>query len=148
MTAKMFRFCAVCVLSLATTACATVTRGPNTAFEVQTTPPGAVMSTSNGYQCPSTPCAVKMPRRSDFQVTIQKPGYKTVQATVTNKVAGAGAAGMAGNVLVGGVIGAGVDVASGAMMDLTPNPLVVELEPAGAARPAPTAMSRQLPAGS
>ena len=29
---------------------------------------------------------------------------------------------MAGNVIVGGLIGAGVDVASGAMLDLTPNP--------------------------
>ena len=36
---------------------------------------------------------------------------------------------MAGNVLLGGVIGAGIDVASGAMLNLVPNPLVVTLEP-------------------
>lgn len=40
---------------------------------------------------------------------------------------------MAGNVLIGGIIGAGVDLASGAMNDLTPNPLVVRLEPEPAA---------------
>ena len=65
---------------------------------------------------------MKMPRRSEFVARIRKPGYKPVQATVTTKVAGQGSAAMAGNVIVGGLIGAGVDVASGAMLDLTPNP--------------------------
>ena len=109
-------------------ACATVTRGTNTAWEVQTDPSGARVETSHGHQCPSTPCSIKMPRKSQFTATISKPGYKTVTASVTNKVSGGGGAGMAGNVLVGGIIGAGVDVASGAMLDLTPNPLVVKLE--------------------
>jgi hypothetical protein len=40
---------------------------------------------------------------------------------------------MAGNVLLGGIIGAGVDVATGAMLDLVPNPLVVKLEAMSAA---------------
>jgi hypothetical protein len=35
---------------------------------------------------------------------------------------------MAGNVILGGLIGAGVDVATGAMMELKPNPLTVKLE--------------------
>jgi hypothetical protein len=35
---------------------------------------------------------------------------------------------MAGNVLVGGLIGIGVDAYSGAMNDLVPNPLSVKLE--------------------
>lgn len=34
---------------------------------------------------------------------------------------------MAGNVLVGGLIGVGVDAASGATKDLRPNPLVLQL---------------------
>ena len=36
---------------------------------------------------------------------------------------------MAGNVLLGGVIGAGVDAGTGAMHSRKPNPLVVELTP-------------------
>jgi len=36
---------------------------------------------------------------------------------------------MAGNVLLGGVIGAGVDAGTGAMHSHKPNPLVVELTP-------------------
>jgi hypothetical protein len=35
---------------------------------------------------------------------------------------------MAGNVLVGGIIGAVVDGNNGSMLDLVPNPLVVKLE--------------------
>jgi hypothetical protein len=131
MTANILRAGAALALLLTTSACATVTRGSNTAFEVQTMPAGATVMTSNGHQCPSTPCSIKMPRRSEFQATISKPGYQTVKASVTNKVGGGGAAGMAGNVIVGGVIGAGVDVASGAMLDLTPNPLVVTMQPVG-----------------
>lgn len=39
-----------------------------------------------------------------------------------------GGAGMAGNVLLGGIVGAGVDAYSGAMDDIVPNPLTVTLE--------------------
>ena len=41
---------------------------------------------------------------------------------------GAGGAAMAGNVLIGGVIGAGVDSVTGAAKVLSPNPLKIELE--------------------
>jgi uncharacterized protein YcfJ len=123
--------------------CATVTRGTNDAFVVNTDPSGAAVKTTNQFACDATPCTFKMPRKSEFDVTITKSGYKTWTGHVTHKVAGAGGAGMAGNVLIGGVIGAGVDIASGAMMDLVPNPLTVKLEAeaAGAtpaAKPAPT----------
>lgn len=127
-TAGALRAVAVLALAGSAAACATVTRGSNTAWEVQTTPSGARVATSNGMFCDSTPCAIKMPRKSQFTATITKPGYKEAKVSVTNKVSGAGGAGMAGNVLLGGVIGAGVDVASGAMLDLTPNPAVVVLE--------------------
>jgi hypothetical protein len=50
---------------------------------------------------------------------------------------------MAGNVLLGGIIGAGVDVTTGAMLDLTPNPLNISLEKeeAPVAVPVPSAVS-------
>jgi hypothetical protein len=78
--------------------------------------------------CESTPCSIKMPRKSQFTATITKPGYKNAKVVVTNKVAGGGGAAMAGNLLAGGLIGAGVDASSGAMLDLTPNPAIVILE--------------------
>jgi hypothetical protein len=108
--------------------CATITRGTNDTWSVNTTPVGAAVKTSNQFACDSTPCTFKMPRKSEFDVTISKAGYKSWTGHVTHHVAGAGGAGMAGNVLVGGIIGAGVDVSSGAMLDLVPNPLNVTLE--------------------
>jgi hypothetical protein len=110
-------------------ACATVTRGSNDAWVVNTDPPGASVTTTNGHFCPSTPCAIKMSRKSEFSAEIKKAGYKPATVSVTHKTASAGAAGVAGNVLVGGVIGLGVDMVSGASQDLVPNPVTVKLEP-------------------
>ncbi|MFK7731666.1 MAG: hypothetical protein AB8B48_08615 [Pseudomonadales bacterium] len=36
---------------------------------------------------------------------------------------------MAGNVILGGLIGAGIDAGTGAMKDLTPNPVQISLTP-------------------
>ena len=123
---KIVVFAALSALLLA--GCATVTRGTTDAFTVNTDPSGAAVRTTNQYACDETPCTFKMPRKSEFEVTITKKGYKTWQGHVTHKIATAGGAGMAGNVLVGGLIGVAVDSTSGAMMDLVPNPLTVKLE--------------------
>ena len=108
--------------------CATITRGTNEAFVIETEPPGAEATLSNGLQC-STPCSLIVKRRGDFVVTIKKEGYETVRATVTSSVDSGGATGMAGNVILGGIIGAGVDAGTGAMHSHKPNPLSVKLEP-------------------
>jgi PEGA domain len=113
---------------LALAGCATVTRGTNDTWTVNTTPAGAAVKTSNQHACDATPCTFKMPRKSEFDVTISKAGYKNWTGHVTHHVSGGGSAGMAGNVVLGGIIGAGVDVTSGAMLDLAPNPLNVTLE--------------------
>jgi len=108
-------------------ACATITRGSSQEFTVQSTPPGARVSTSNGFQCDATPCTFRMPRKDAFRATVSLDGYVTQEHEINSGISGGGAAGMAGNVIFGGVIGAVVDGNSGAMNDLTPNPLVVTL---------------------
>lgn len=114
---------------LALASCATITRGTTEAFTVNTVPAGARVETSLGLTCSATPCTFPDVRRnSDFTVTITKEGYVTWTGTVTHQTAGGGAAGMAGNVLVGGLIGVAVDAGSGATQDLVPNPLNVTLE--------------------
>jgi hypothetical protein len=127
-TARVLRVLTVAAIAVQAAACATVTRGTKEAFTVETEPSGARVETSLGLTCEATPCTWKIARKSDFDVKITKPGYKTVNTRVTNQVAGAGAAGMAGNVLVGGIIGVGVDAVSGATLELKPNPLKVTLE--------------------
>lgn len=116
------------VAAVLLTACATVTSGTNDVLVVQSEPSGAQVQTSNGMSCVSTPCSLKMKRRSDISVTVSKEGCKTQVANVTHKTSSAGAAGIAGNVILGGVIGLGVDAATGASQELIPNPLSVKLE--------------------
>lgn len=106
--------------------CATITRGSTQDFTVESDPPGARVSFSNGGIC-ETPCTVEKQRKYPFSVTLDKECYESVTAHVTSQVATAGAVGMAGNALIGGVIGIGVDVATGASKELTPNPLLVDL---------------------
>jgi hypothetical protein len=108
-------------------ACATVTRGTSEQFTINTTPPGAQAHTSSGFNCESTPCAIRMPRKDSFTITVTKAGYKTVATDIKPHVAETGGAAFVGNALIGGVIGAAVDVGSGATMDLGPNPLNITL---------------------
>ncbi len=114
-------------VTLCLPACATITRGSSQEFTVESTPPGARVSTSNGFQCDATPCTFRMPRKDEFRATVSLDGYATQTHEITSGISGGGAAGLAGNVIFGGVIGAVVDGSSGALNDLTPNPLVVTL---------------------
>jgi len=110
-------------------ACATVTRGSSDAWQISSDPSGARVETTNGHFCDATPCAIRMKRKSEFVATVTKPGYEPAKVSVTHKTGNSGAAGLAGNVLVGGVIGLGVDAVTGASQDLVPNPAFVKLEP-------------------
>jgi hypothetical protein len=124
----VLRLSAMAVAGLSLTACATVVRGTNDKFHVETTPPAATVTTSHGFTCTS-PCTMELPRKSEFDVTIRLAGYKDFNMHIVNAMSGEGAAGLAGNVLIGGVIGVGVDALTGASLDLKPNPLVVDLAP-------------------
>ena len=125
-------------VALSLPACATVTRGSSQQFSVQSTPPGAQVSTSNGFECQATPCTFRMPRKDAFRITVSKEGYVSQTHDITSSVSGAGGTAMAGNILIGGLIGGAIDATSGAMNDLKPNPLIVTLrtpaEEAAAAR--------------
>jgi len=115
--------------------CATITRGRTQSWSVQTEPAGAAVKLSSGEQC-TTPCSFEKRRKDPFQVTIDLAGYHQVVTQVISGVKGGGVAGVAGNVLIGGIIGIGVDLATGAGLDLMPNPLVVKLVPSSMAAPA------------
>jgi hypothetical protein len=85
---------------------------------------------------------MKMPRKTAFDVTVSKDGFAPKVVHIRSEVGGGGAAGMAGNIVAGGLIGMAVDGTSGAMNDLLPNPLVVSLDridtpPSPPADPAP-----------
>lgn len=108
--------------------CASVTRGSKDTLVVESTPSGANVRLSTG-QVGKTPTSFRLPRKHDLVVFIEKEGYEPLEINVTSQISGAGGAGMAGNVLVGGLIGAAVDLGTGAMRDLRPNPIQVTLTP-------------------
>lgn len=123
----IFRF-SVAMAALSLAGCATITRGTNDVLVVESTPQAAQVKLSNGQSCDDTPCSFKLPRKSELNLVVSKEGCKPVNVHVTNRVSGGGGAAMAGNVLVGGIIGAGVDAGTGAMLELVPNPVKVQLE--------------------
>ena len=124
---SIFLMCLILAVMLVQS-CASITRGSTESFVIKTKPPGATAKLSNGLSC-DTPCSLKLKRRGDFLVTLSRDGYEKVTATVTSSVDGAGSAGMAGNILLGGIIGMGVDAGTGAMHSHQPNPLEVEMVP-------------------
>ena len=125
---KMLMLCGGAAVALSLSACATVTRGTKQAFVVESDPAGADVTMSNGMTC-KTPCSVKIKRKDAFVVKINKEGYEPVEANIQSQMSGAGGAALAGNLILGGLIGAGVDAASGATKELKPNPLKVVLSP-------------------
>jgi Short C-terminal domain len=116
---------AVVLLSVGAS-CATITRGSKDTLVINTTPAGASLELSNGLSGTS-PASFKLPRKEALIVKITKDGYESVEVNITPQVSGGGGAGMAGNILFGGLIGAAVDGGSGAMYDLKPNPVEVVL---------------------
>jgi PEGA domain len=118
--------------------CASVSRGTTETISVASTPSGAeaVISGLDAPMTCMTPCAVVAKRNADISITVQKPGFEPQVVQLTKDIPAAGAAGFAGNLLLGGVVGMGVDAVTGAATDHKPNPLIVTLQPR-AASPAP-----------
>ena len=86
--------------------------------------------------CKVGPCKVKVSRKTEFTAFAEKAGYQPGSLLIKTQVGGGGAAGLAGNILVGGVIGVGVDAATGASLDHYPNPATIVLLPIDPANPA------------
>lgn len=113
--------------------CASVVRGTTEKVTVNSEPADATIRTSLGHSCPMSPCTVEVSRKTEFTAFAEKEGFKPGQMYIGTKMSGGGAAGMAGNVLVGGVIGVGVDAATGATLDHFPNPAIIKLAPVDSA---------------
>jgi hypothetical protein len=119
--------------------CASVTRGTTENISIATTPAGATAEIS-GLEIPTacvTPCVVQAKRNADIIVTINKDGFEPQTIPLTKEVPGSGAAGFAGNILAGGLIGMGVDAVTGAAQDHKPNPVIVTLQPRAPVSPRP-----------
>lgn len=124
------RILCVAAVCAALGGCASVSRGTSETISVATTPSGAE-ATVSGLDQPfvcTTPCAFTTARSADLTVSIVKEGYEPQVVPLTKEITTTGGAGFAGNLLLGGVIGMGVDAATGAAMDHKPNPVIVTLK--------------------
>jgi len=140
--------------------CATITRGVEEVFVVESNPVGAKVTlvydepvvlsvednkegaegTDIGYDEGEkttitleklegfTPATFKIPRRGSFVVTIEKKGYQPVTTHVETQMAAHGGAALAGNICLGGCLGAAVDAGSGATLEHIPSKVSVKLE--------------------
>ena len=118
-------------LCVALGGCASVTRGTTENISIASTPSGAQADVA-GLDIPTvcvTPCVVQAKRSADIVVTVSKEGYEPQIVPLTKDVSGSGGAGFAGKLLLGGLVGMGVDAATGAAMDHKPNPVIVTLQP-------------------
>jgi len=126
---------AASTIGLALSGCATVIEGTDQTLKVTTLPEvGAecVLTGTSGSYYITTPGSVTIPRtQRDLRLECDKDGYEHNWATVQSHFNGA----MIGNVVVGGLIGVGVDAATGAGYTF-PNVLPLPLDPVKAP-PAP-----------
>jgi hypothetical protein len=134
--------------------CASVTRGTTNQVQIHSNPPEAQARTSMGHVC-VTPCTLQFARKDEFTVLFTKPGFHSVEIPVKTQLAGTGAAGFAGNVILGGAVGMVVDASTGATLEHVPNPVtatlvalkkgeqprVIKIEPAPEPAAAPTDQS-------
>ncbi|RXF74085.1 PEGA domain-containing protein [Hansschlegelia zhihuaiae] len=130
------RILLVAAMGCALVGCASITRGTTSQVTIETTPPGAAVRTSMNHTCVS-PCTLTVGRKDEFVVTASMPGYREASMPVKTRVAGSGAAGFAGNILAGGLIGMGVDASTGATLEHYPSPVAFTMEPAAPAKLTP-----------
>src|SRR5438046_104315 len=111
------------------TSCATITRGVHDKLSVTSDPSGADVRLSTGEHGVTPVKFVKERKTEPFSVTVSKPGYAPQTVKIESKFGGTGGGAMAGNLLLGGAIGMGVDAGTGAYKSLYPNPVSVKLVP-------------------
>lgn len=104
--------------------CATIVNGPTEEIPVTTIPPGATVS--EGQISMQTPGNIGLARKRDHILVITKPGFLPQRVKLVHVLDGW----VAGNIVSFGIIGAGIDAASGGMWDLKPDNIVIFLQPA------------------
>lgn len=79
----------------------------------------------DGVKIGQTPFFAKMSRAHNHKVRISLEGYQPYEVNLTRKLDGW----VFGNILIGGVIGIGVDAVTGSMFRLSPANIYPELKP-------------------
>lgn len=129
-------------LAFALSGCATITEGKTDALAVNTTPDGAKCTLKNGVGewYITTPGSAEVHKsKTDLDISCKKEGFQDGHIVMESHFEGM----TVGNVILGGVIGIGVDAASGAMnhydksvsLTLVPNVPVSSVAPVTDGKP-------------
>lgn len=121
---QFMRLLACAAAVTATGGCATIVRGADQDFVIESSPPGAEAILSTGESC-VTPCTLRLPRKADFDVTFNLEDYQSGTVHVSSVLSRDARWAFAQNA----ALGAHIDVSTGAIRDLWPNPLTVTLLP-------------------
>ncbi len=125
----------MCLVLSTASSCATVKHGTMQPISVKSDPPNAEIRV-NGMSAGRTPTVLNLSRTSTGTgtVRVELDGYRPVDVPVKRRLSGA----FWGNLLIGGVIGMGVDLISGAWANLDPKEInlsLTKIEPEVAATP-------------
>ncbi|MFT3781454.1 MAG: hypothetical protein QM790_05500 [Nibricoccus sp.] len=122
-------------LALFSTGCASIVHGGPRTLEIKSDPSGATITitklgTAEVVHSATTPCTVSLDQKrgyfkgQSFTVKFELAGYKSTEVVVRHELSGW----YFGNLLLGGLIGMiGVDPATGAMWNLTPDKIEQKL---------------------
>lgn len=125
---KIYRIAAVVALGMALTGCATIIEGTTQPVSVNTTPvqdAQCTLTNSQGTWYVTSPGSTTVHKtKTDLDVTCSKAGFQPGHVVAASHFG----AMTAGNIIAGGVIGAGVDAASGANYHYD-SPITVPLGP-------------------
>ena len=95
--------------------------------------PRARRSAPRSSQACTTPCTLTVSRKDEFSVSSRQAGLSAADHPGDDaRCRARGVAGFAGNIVAGGIVGMGVDAASGATLEHHPNPVVAVLQPVAA----------------
>ena len=111
-----------------TQGCATIIKGSSQSIPVSSDPPAADI-VLDGKIVGQTPKTLTLKRENNYLLTIQKTGFEQQSVPIVKDIGGA----VWGNALAGGLIGWGVDAASGAQYNLLPASVSVKLVPVNTA---------------
>ncbi len=107
------------------TGCASIMHGKQQTIRVETNPPGAMVQIERTKTEMVTPANLVLKRKHEYELKIEKPGFKTEYVTINKNIGGW----FWGNLFFGGLIGIIVDLSNGAAYNLDPEEIRVVLKP-------------------
>jgi ABC-type Fe3+-hydroxamate transport system substrate-binding protein len=138
------RLAAVAAMGVALSGCATIIEGTTQSVSVNTTPEEGAQCTltnSQGTWYATSPGSTSVHKtKTELDVTCMKPGFQPGHVVAMSHFGATTAA----NVIAGGVIGVGVDAASGANYHYD-SPIVVALGPPAGAQSSPGTPAQPAP---